>query len=221
MSELSTLAEPIQRRTLHGELVERLRALVVSGELAAGSKLPEKELCERFGVSRTPLREALKVLASEGFVTLRPNRGTIVNAITMQELAQAFPVMGALEALSGEIACERITDEEIERIRLLHERMVDHWKHGELQPYFRINQAIHEAILEATDNDVLKATYLTLSRRLMGARYQANLSPERWASAVSEHEAMLDALTKRDGPRLSAILKVHLANKFAAIRDHQ
>lgn len=219
MSEFPSISEPIQRRPLHDELVERLRALVVSGELAAGTKLPEKELCERFGVSRTPLREALKVLASEGFLTLRPNRGTVVNAITMQELADAFPVMGALEALSGEIACQRITDEQIAHIRSLHERMIDHWKHGELQPYFRVNQAIHEEILEATGNEILKATYRSLARRVMAARYQANLSRERWASAVREHEAILDALSRRDGPDLSAILKAHLANKLAAIRE--
>jgi len=219
VAEAFTLANSIPRRSLHDELVERLRGLVTSGELQPGVKIPERELCERFAVSRTPLREALKVLAAEGFVSLRPNRGAVVNALTLEELAEVFPVMGALEALSGEIACERIADAEIAEIRSLHERMVDHWKHKELQPYFRLNQAIHQAILEATRNETLKSTYRSLARRLLTARYQANLSPDRWAKAVEEHELILDALERRDGPRLSNILKMHLANKLETVKD--
>jgi len=214
------LARPaIQRRSLHDELTERLRDLITAGELGPGEKIPEKQLCELFGVSRTPLREALKVLASEGTVTLRPNRGAVVTALTLKELEEAFPVMGALEALSGEIACQHITDEEVAEIRSLHDRMVSHWRQSEMQPYFRLNQSIHEAILEATRNETLKAAYRALSGRLMRARYIANMSPERWAKAVGEHEAILAALKARDGAGLSNILKAHLANKLETVRD--
>ena len=214
------LAHPaIRRRSLHDELTERLRDLITSGELGPGEKIPEKRLCELFGVSRTPLREALKVLASEGTVTLRPNRGAVVTALTLKELEEAFPVMGALEALSGEIACRHITNQEIAAIRALHEKMVVHWRKAEIQPYFRLNQQIHEAILEATRNETLKAAYKSLAGRLMRARYVANMSPERWAKAVAEHEAILAALEARDGAQLSEILKAHLANKLATVRD--
>ena len=214
------LARPaIQRRSLHDELTERLRDLITAGEFGPGEKIPEKQLCELFGVSRTPLREALKVLASEGTVTLRPNRGAVVTALTLKELEEAFPVMGALEALSGEIACQHITDKEVAEIRSLHDRMVSHWRRSEMQPYFRLNQRIHEAILEATRNETLKAAYRGLSGRLMRARYIANMSPERWAQAVAEHEAILAALKARDGAGLSEILKAHLANKLETVRD--
>ena len=211
--------DSIPRRSLHDELTERLRTLITRGDLAPGEKVPEKDLCKQFGVSRTPLREALKVLASEGIVTLRPNRGAMVSALTVEELEEVFPVMGALEALSGEIACKRITDREIQTIRKLHEAMVQHWKNGELQSYFRLNQRIHEAILEATRNDTLKSIYRGLSGRILSARYIANMSPERWAKAVEEHEAILKALDARDGARLSRILKAHLANKLATVKD--
>jgi DNA-binding GntR family transcriptional regulator len=212
-------ADSIPRRSLHDELTERLRALITRGDLAPGEKVPEKELCKQFGVSRTPLREALKVLASEGIVTLRPNRGAMVSSLTAEELEEVFPVMGALEALSGEIACKRITGREVLAIRKLHDAMVEHWKKGELQPYFRLNQRIHEAILEATRNDTLKSIYRGLSGRILSARYIANMSPERWAKAVEEHEAILKALDARDGARLSKILKTHLANKLATVKD--
>jgi DNA-binding GntR family transcriptional regulator len=212
-------ADSIPRRSLHDELTERLRNLITRGDIAPGEKVPEKELCSQFGVSRTPLREALKVLASEGIVTLRPNRGAMVSSLTAEELEEVFPVMGALEALSGEIACKHITDREIASIHKMHETMVGHWKRGELQPYFRLNQQIHEAILDATRNETLKSIYRGLSGRILSARYIANMSPERWTKAVEEHEAILKALDARDGAGLSKILKTHLANKLATVKD--
>jgi DNA-binding GntR family transcriptional regulator len=211
-------AEAIARRSLHNELVERLREMISTGALASGEKIQEMVLCKRFGVSRTPLREALKVLASEGIVTLQPHRGAIVARLSVSELEEVFPVMGALESLAGEIACSRITDQEIARIVSLHRTMVEHWRRRELQPYFKINQAIHQAILEATHNDTLKAVYRALAGRLLTARYVANMSDERWHEAVTEHEAMLTALQARDGPKLAAILKNHLANKLWTVR---
>lgn len=217
-----TLAEdvgPIERRTLHHELVDRLRGLLTDGALRPGEKIPERELCERFGVSRTPMREALKVLAADGLVTLTPNRGATVATLTVNEIEDVFPVMGALEALAGEIACAHITDGEIEEIRALHKRMVAHWKAGELRPYFRCNQDIHEAILNATRNATLQTTYRNLASRIMTARYVANMTPDRWAKAVAEHEEILMALEKRNGKRLSAILKDHLNNKLDTVRD--
>jgi DNA-binding GntR family transcriptional regulator len=209
----------IQRRLLHDELADRLRGLITAGDLPPGGKINERELCGRFGVSRTPLRESLKVLASEGLVTLRPNRGAVVSALTLAELEEVFPIMGALEALSGEIACRHISDGEIAEIRTLHERMVEHWKRQELPPYFRLNQRIHEAILEATRNETLQTLYRSFSGRLISARYIANMSTERWAQAVAEHEGILAALAARDGATLAAILKEHLANKLETVKD--
>lgn len=212
-------ADSIPRRSLHDELTERLRNLITRGDLAPGEKIPEKELCAQFGVSRTPLREALKVLASEGIVTLRPNRGAMVSSLTVEELEEVFPVLGALEALSGEIACRHISAREVQAIRKTHEAMVRHWQRGELQSYFALNQQIHEAILEATRNETLKSIYLGLSGRILSARYIADMSPDRWARAVEEHEAILEALENRDGCNLAKILKTHLANKLATVKD--
>lgn len=211
-------AEPITRRSLHDELVERLRDMIGSGALVPGAKIQEMALCQQFGVSRTPLREALKVLASEGIVTLQPHRGATVASLSVPDLEEAFPVMGALEALSGEIACRSITDREIAEIESLHRKMVGHWRRRELQPYFKINQQIHQAILEATHNETLKSVYRGLAGRLLTARYVANMSDDRWHEAVTEHEAMLMALKERDGPRLAAILKSHIANKLTTVK---
>ncbi len=209
----------ITRRSLHDELVERLRTLIVEGTLEPGLKVPERDLCEQFAVSRTPLREALKVLAADGLVTLTPNRGAWVSKLTLSELEEVFPVMGALEALSGELACARITDAQVAAVRTLHERMVAHYNAGELDAYFASNQKIHEAILDAADNETLSAQYRSLSTRIRRARYVANMTKERWAQAVEEHHQILGALEARDGTRLAATLRKHLSNKFATVKE--
>lgn len=217
--KLASIKKPIQRRTLHDELVERLREMINSGDLAAGAKIPERELCERFVVSRTPLREALKVLASEGLVKLTPNRGASVAKLTLEDLEQVFPVMAALEALSGELACERITDAEIAKIRATNEAMVEHYENRDLPNYFRLNQAIHQGILQAAGNDTLSSTYDSLAGRISRARYMANMSALRWAKAVEEHGQILEALERRDGPALSAILRSHVMTKFETVKS--
>ncbi len=216
---ISAAPDPIVRRTLHDELLERLRAMIIDGDLAPGDKVPEKELCERFGVSRTPLREALKVLANDGLVKLTPNRGAMIADLTLEDLEEAFPVMGALEALSGEMACANITDAEIATIKKLHLEMVAHYEARELKPYFRTNQKIHEMLLSAAGNQTLSALYRGLEGRIRQARYLANMSTSRWTQAVREHEQIIAALEARNGAELGAILKSHLANKFETVKE--
>ena len=211
-------SDTIVRRSLHNELVERLNTLIVEGKLMPGTKVPERELCERFGVSRTPMREALKVLAAEGLISLEPNRGAWVTEVTTEELEEIFPVMGALEALAGELACARISDKEIVEIRRMHDRMVAHRRNERLPEYFKENQAIHQAILRAANNSVLASEYQALAVKMRRARYLANMSVARWDKAVEEHEEIIAALEARDGLALAAILKNHLANKYETVR---
>jgi DNA-binding GntR family transcriptional regulator len=209
---------PIERPSLHEELVTRLRDLVTEGELVPGTRLNERLLCERFGVSRTPLREAVKVLASEELVALLPNRGAVVTALTGADVDHLFEVMGALEALAGELACTRINEAQVSAIRALHFQMLMHHARGELSDYFKCNQRIHEAIVDAAGNPVLAATYRSLSGRIRRARFMANQSQERWNHAVHEHEMILRALTERDGAATRDLLRQHLRNKLDAVR---
>lgn len=210
---------PITRRSLHNELVERLRDMIVEGELVPGRRVPEKELCERFEVSRTPLREALKVLASEGLLELAPNRGAWVAPLTVEDVEEMFPIIGALEALAGELATIHLSEEMLTEIRALHYQMVLHYQRGERAPYFKLNQEIHEKIMAAAGNATLCALHRSLSGRVRRARYQANMAPDRWAQAVEEHETILKALEERDGKCLGEILRRHLANKAETVKE--
>lgn len=212
-------ARPIERQPLHDQLVARLRDLIIEGDLAPGQRVSERELCERFAVSRTPLREALKVLAADGLIQLLPHRGATVARLTVADIEEMFPVMGALEALAGELAADRISEEGIAEVQALHYQMVLHYKRRELAPYFRLNQQIHEKILAAAGNDTLSGIYRGLAGRIRRARYLANMSSARWAQAVAEHEAILKALVARDGPALGKILKDHLKNKCETVKE--
>ncbi|KIT16860.1 GntR family transcriptional regulator [Jannaschia aquimarina] len=210
------LTEILNRPTLHEELVERLRALVVDDTLKPGEKIAEAQLCEAFGVSRTPLREALKVLASEGLVVLQANRGARVTEITAEELAEVFPVIAALEQLAGELAAERLDDAAIAAIQARHDEMIAAFRKGDRKSYFEANQDIHGALVEGAANAVLSAQHRTLATRIRRARFMVNLSEARWSEAIEEHERMMELLHARRGSELGQLMKTHMMNKFAA-----
>ena len=215
-AQSTSLAE---RRLLHETVISQLRDLIVQGELAPESKLNERVLAERLGTSRTPLREAIKFLASEGLVELLPHRGAVVAPLKPEKMQQVFVVLGALEALAGDLACRNATEDDIAEIRALHYHMLAHHARGELAPYFRYNQQIHIKLMECAGNATLAQVYSGLNAHVKRARYLANLSRERWDKAVKEHEDMLDALVKRDGARLQMLLRDHLANKLVLVME--
>lgn len=205
--------------TMHGDIVARLRDWVTETPLAAGAKVPERELCEAFGISRTPMREALKVLAAEGLIELLPNRGARIKALTPAEVGDLMDLMAGLEALAGRLACERISPEEFEAIETLHREMYAHFLRGDHSGYFQCNQAIHEALFAAARNPTLIANAQSLRVRLRKVRYAANQDAqgERWREAVREHELILDALRRRDGHDLATILFDHLRSTRDAV----
>ncbi len=218
MDTTEPIDAPISRATLHEEIVGRLRDMIFDGDLAEDSRVPERQLCAQFGISRTPLREALKVLANEGLITLLPNRGARVSRLTPDQIDELFPVMGALEALSGELACRHISDQGIAEVRALHYQMALHHARGDRPAYFRLNQEIHEKIMEYAANPALLQVYQSLAGRIRRARYMANDTRDRWDKAVVEHERMLDALERRDGASLATLLRDHLLNKLDAVK---
>jgi DNA-binding GntR family transcriptional regulator len=209
-------------QSLHGEILTRLRDHIVEGNIPDGGRVPERQLCEMLGISRTPLREALKVLASEGLVELLPNRGARVRQLSEHDLAELFDIMGGLEGLAGRLACENITDAEIAEIERLHYEMYGYYLHRDMHGYFRVNQLIHGKIVEASRNAALLATYANFAGRIRRVRYSANFARkrERWGEAMREHETILDALRRRAGNELSDILFIHLRNKRSAAIEH-
>ena len=209
----------IPRPALHEQVAGRLREMLVEGRIAPGAKLNERELCEALQVSRTPLREAIKMLAAEGLVALVPNRGAVALQLDEQAVRHTFEVMGGLEAMSGELAAQRITEAELAEIRAMHFEMLAAYTRRDLSAYYRLNARIHRAINAAARNPVLCDTYDRLNARLQALRFRSNQHGDKWKQAVEEHEKMIEALTRRDGAALRALLVQHLENKLAVVLE--
>jgi DNA-binding GntR family transcriptional regulator len=200
----------IGRRPLHDEVADRLRELIMSGELAPGERLNERSLTERFGISRTPLREAVKILSAEGLVKLLPNRGAVVSTVTRADAENLLQLIGALEALGGELACRRATDQQIDEIAKLTRRMRVSHTDRNLAEFLLCNQRIHEKIIDAGGNAELADAYRRTAGRIRCAHYMTECSQARWDESMDEHDEILDALVKRDAERLKALLVDHV-----------
>ncbi len=207
----------IARRALHEAVADRLRVLLTEGGLAPGSRLNERVLSERLRVSRTPLREAFKVLAAERLIELSPNRGASVVALSRADAEQLFELMGALEGLSGQLAAERRTEAELAEIRALHFEMLAAHARRDLPGYYALNRRIHQAINRCARNAALNETYDSVNTRIQHLRFRSNFNHEKWDHAVQEHQAMLDALQAGDGAALRSVLEIHLRNKRDAV----
>jgi DNA-binding GntR family transcriptional regulator len=207
------------KTSLHDEVLTRLRDYIVEGNLEGGARIPERELCMQFSISRTPLREALKVLASEGLVDLLPNRGARVRVLDPKDYKALFDLMGGLEALAGRLACEAMNEAQFTEIEALHHEMYGFYLRRDLPEYFRCNQAIHQKIVAAAQNRMLAGMYGTVAGQIRRLRYAANRDAkhDRLSEAMREHEMILDALRRRAGVELSDILFMHLRNKQNAI----
>src|ERR1700712_5930117 len=174
------LLPKVERQRLHDTVVDHIRRFIIEGVLEAGRKLNERELCETLGISRTPLREALKVLAAEGLIEISPNRGASVARMSELEIREAFELMSGLEAFAGELACERITADELDEIKALHYAMVVCKNQNDLPGYYQRNRAIHDMINLAARNSALGQTYMALNWRIQALRFRSNLQTPKW-----------------------------------------
>ncbi|MDS9469972.1 GntR family transcriptional regulator [Paracoccus sp. MBLB3053] len=209
----------VDKATLHDQVVARIRDLIVEGALTPGSRIDEAALIEQLGVSRTPFREALRTLAAEGLVEIRPTRGSLVRKLTPDEVFSMLEVLARLEQLAAELACKRATDAQIDRMMAIHAQMLDYYEKRERMPYFKLNQEFHRGIVSLSDNPVLVEIHGNLHARLKRIRFVGNRGPDFWADAVSEHEEMADALRARDGARLGEIAARHLLNTWTRVKD--
>ena len=208
---------PQRRTSLHEEIVASLRDMILDGELEPGQWIPELKLCADLAISRTPLREALKVLASENLVTLMPNWGAVVTGIVPREIADLFEVMDVLESAIGRLVAARATDAEVAAVEAMHKTMVEHHRKGDRSGYFAANQAIHQRFADLTGNRALAATYAGFAGKIRRARRLANISDARWAESVREHEAFTAALVRRDATVFANLLQDHSRRTSAVV----
>lgn len=183
-----------------------------------GSRIHEGQLGKALGVSRTPLREALKFLASEGLIDLVPGRGGIVHRLSPRDVRNMLDVLIALETLAGRLACLNATDEQIAGVRALHDRMMGLYADGRRLEYYKLNQAIHSAMTALSGNNCLVSTHASIQSRLKRIRFIGNEAPANWDAAAREHVEMVEALEKRDDVALAEVLTRHLEETWKRIR---
>ena len=209
----------VVKETLHDQVAGRIRDLIIEGALEPGSRIDETRLVERLGVSRTPFREALRTLAAEGLVVIRPSRGSVVRKLDAGEVFSMLEVLGHLERLGAGLACERAENAEVAALIALHERMMRLYEARDRLPYFKLNQEFHSRLAALSGNDTLSEVQGLIQARLKRIRFIGNDEPGRWACAVAEHEEMAAALAARDGERLGEVMAWHLANTWERVRD--
>lgn len=200
----------ISRLPLHEQVADQIRRLIVSGELAPGSKIRASELAQDLDVSLTPMREALKILDKENLVELTTNRGARVSGITVEGIRSLFEVISRLEALGAELAARRITDEELVVLEGLHQRMRGHHERDELADYFDLNRQIHDLIVEAAKNPDLTRVRTGLAFHVERARYLSVATSGHRDRSMQEHEDLMAALRARNPEAARSIWQTHL-----------
>jgi DNA-binding GntR family transcriptional regulator len=205
--------------SLHDQVAQQLRDQIFAGELSPGAFVDETRLCDQLAISRTPLREALKVLAAEGLIRHEPRRGSFVNEVTEQDLDDIFPVIALLEGRCAFEAALQATDTDIVALDSLHQQLQDSATQGRIPDYYAANYAIHEAIIAMAGNKWLAQVISDLRKILKLARLQQLNAPGRLAQSLAEHMAIFAALKARDAEGADAAMRTHLTRQREALRQ--
>ena len=209
----------VVHNSLHEQVADTLRQEIFAGSLAPGSFIDEAALCERLEISRTPLREALKVLTAEGLVRHEPRRGCFVNEVTEKDLDEIFPVIALLEGRCAYEAARHASDADLATLEALHERLRNAAQGKRIVDYYDTNYVIHEAIITLADNRWLAQVIGDLRKILRLARLQQLHAPGRLEQSLNEHMAVFAALKARDSEGAEMAMRTHLTRQREALRD--
>lgn len=218
MSDLSQMPRAIRPPSLHEEVASRLRSLIFDRRLSPGSWIDELALAREWGISRTPLREALKVLAVEGLVTAHAGRGCQVAQMSEDDAAQLFPVMALLEGRCALEAVQRASDADLRGLQSLHEDLERCAANGDVEGYYRANHVFHSRVQDLAGNPWLARATQELRKFMRLLRGRQLNWPGRMSASIAEHRALIDAFTRRDAQAASTIMHGHLMAQLAALQ---
>ena len=211
---------------LYQEVAERLRQRIFSHELPPGTWVDEQALAADYGISRTPLREALKVLASEGLVTLKPRRGCYVTEISERDLDEIFTVMALLEGQCAADTARKASETDLIHLRSVHDELERAAGSNDIDGFFEANQAFHQEVQHIADNRWLTQAITDLRKVIKLSRHHSLFSDGRLKQSLAEHRAILDALAHRDVARSEQLMREHISSgrqalaKVATRRDN-
>lgn len=216
----SKIKATITRAALHTQVADALRDQIVRGELEAGARLNELELCETMGISRTPLREAIKILEVESLIEIKPHKGASVAKISVETIKEIFQMLAPLERLALELAMARMDDNEYQVMQDIHDKMIDCYHAEDREGCFLNDVAFHNQIVAFAGNNVLKATHTSLTNRSQRGRFFApRFTKIKLDEAMATHEALIMAIMDRDTPTASKIMHDHVVRTGVFVLD--
>ena len=202
---------------LSWQAAEKIRILIRKNELVSGEKLSEQKLCDQLGVSRTPLREALRMLSAEGLVTISPNKGACVAKVSIEDVFHMFETMSILEGSCARLAAERITDRDLAEMERLHGQLEKFYSCNDPDGYMRSNQDFHKFVQKKAGNPVLEKIVTGLREVILLHRYRQIYYPGRLDASMNEHRGLIEAFRARDGERAERLMKTHLLKQSQAL----
>ncbi len=207
----------IEKKTLHEEIANNLRELIMSGKLQEGDKIKEDTLCSSMGISKTPLREALRVLSVEGLIRLVPNRGSFVSTPTFEEIREMFDVMSVLEGVCARAAAEKMGEKDLAALEKLHKKLEENHQRKAQREYIRINNQYHSFVQKLAGNRTLNQIVNGLRQKILLYRYQSLNLPERFAQSIQEHRDLLEAFRNKDPKKAETLMRRHLKKQCEAL----
>ena len=210
----------IRVKTLHQEVAERVREMIRRGDLVAGQKVDEKVLCESMGVSRTPIRESLRILHSEGLIDLIPHKGAYISTPKIEEIKDMFEVMGMLEGMCARLATKRMGASDLKKIRSLHNELEHHYARQDREMYLEVNNVFHLLVQELSGNKALQDVLKGLRQKILLYRHRQLYQKNRFDQSMREHREILAAFEKRDARLAEISLKHHLKKQCEALVDY-
>lgn len=212
-----TIMKAIQKKTLHEEIANNLREMIMSGELREGDKIKENEFCELMDISKTPLREALRVLSAEGLIRLIPNRGSYVTTPTFKEIKEMFDVMRVLEGVCARTAAEKMSNIDYEKLKKIHLQLEENFRLKDQKRYIRINNKYHSFVQELAGNKTLNQIVNGLRQKILLYRYKSLNLSGRFEQSIQEHRDLLEAFRKRDAEKAELLMKSHMKKQSEAL----
>ncbi len=184
--------------TLREKILEALRDAIISGNISSGSRISEPELAERFGISRTPIREAFRQLASEGYLTIRPRKGAVVTAYNPKDISEFYAIKSILEGYAARLACNRLSDKDIDRLEQINAKLSELSAQGDVKLFFKTHNDFHDLFIKAADNEKLREMISTLVSRFQRLRLTSMSLPGRMDISMQEHKKIISAFRNRD-----------------------
>jgi len=193
------MKKPLEKHlTLREKILENIREAIVSGALAAGSRVSEPELAERYGISRTPIREAFRQLESEGYLTVIPRRGAVVSEFSPKDIEEFYAIKSIMEGYAARRACEKLSKKDLDRLQVINDKLAELARTGDIKNFFRVHSDFHELFIKAADNEKLHELIAGLVTKFQRLRFTSLSLPGRMTVSVQEHEKIIDAFRKRD-----------------------